>query len=169
MHYETKLRACTFFRRSFQRNDDAPRSANTRVRTRSGTDTEKNRRSRARFKLRKCSVIPLLLLTVTNFPLRRVDSARKSGARVLSSAPDEKTYFHVFLLRVKRRVRASLTGLKKCNIADNFADELRKRRVPRSDGSPEANRCKNHVVTIELEILCNALIISEGSNSLLRN
>lgn len=38
-----------------------------------------------------------------------------------------------------------------------------------ADGNPDANYCKNHVVTIELETLCNMLIISKGSSSLLRN
>lgn len=38
-----------------------------------------------------------------------------------------------------------------------------------ADENLGANYCKNHVVTIELEILCNTLIISEESSSLLHN
>lgn len=47
-------------------------------------------------------------------------------------------------------------------ISANRINKLRKSSL-RIDGNLNANYCENHVVASEREILCNTLIISEGS------
>lgn len=128
-------------------------------------DTKKNRRV---VRVLNCGNAPLFLYYYWLLPtFRYAASTRREKAElaVASSAtsfPRRKIRKHIFtyFYCTQNGVQESLTRSKKCNVIDNFSNELRKLSSSTPMRVQKRIIVKIIRVTVELEILCNTILSS---------